>query len=60
MNVPGALHHFALLDRAEQAAMIRRLAAQGWPETSIATLTGRSVNDVRRALAEQPGREKTP
>jgi len=52
VNVPGNLYHFALLDREQQTAVIRRLAAQGWPDHAIAMFTGRSVEDVRRVLAE--------
>ena len=57
-NVGGALDqaalaklHFFTLDRAEQAAAIRRLAAAGHTEYGIAVATGSSVEHVRRALA---------
>jgi len=55
--IPGHLQHFALLDADEQAAVIRRLASQGWQDHAIAAFTGRAVEDIRRALGEPAVRE---
>ena len=44
--------HFQLLSQGEQAAAIRRLAAQGWSEYGIAAATRLSVEMIRRILAE--------
>jgi hypothetical protein len=45
--------HFTTLSPAEQAAAIRRLAASGQGEHTIAHATGLSVEMVRRVLAER-------
>ena len=45
--------HFALLNRAEQAAAIRRMANAGNTETTIATATGLSVEFIKRVLGER-------
>ena len=47
---PRELMHFLLLTPTEQAAAIRRLAAQGWTELGIAAATRLSVEMVRRVL----------
>jgi hypothetical protein len=46
------LKHFLLLDRVEQEAAIRRLAASGMHDYSIATATSLSVEQIRRVLAQ--------
>ena len=48
------LAHFLSLTPAEQAAAIRRLAADGMSDTSIARATRLSVEQVRRVLSETP------
>jgi hypothetical protein len=45
--------HFHSLDHAEQAAAIRRLAALGQSELTIAAATGLSVEAIRQVLAPQ-------
>lgn len=45
--------HFHVLDQDQQAAAIRRLAATGQGEHTIAHATGLSVEQIRRVLAEQ-------
>jgi hypothetical protein len=45
------LRHFMLLDRDEQEAAIRRLAASGMSDYGIATTTRLTVQQVRRILA---------
>ncbi len=57
-DIPGRLHHFLLLDREQKAAVIRRLAAQGWQDHAIANFTGRAVEDIRRVLGEATAAEK--
>lgn len=52
MNVPGPMHHFLLLDNAEQVKAIQRLAARGMSDHTIAAATGLSVEMIRRILAE--------
>jgi hypothetical protein len=49
------LHHFLLLDQEQQREAIRRMARQGWSETSIAHATRLSVEQIRRVLAEPAG-----
>lgn len=44
--------HFWTLDRAQQAAAVRRLAAAGWTDHDIARLVGWHVDEVRRAISE--------
>jgi hypothetical protein len=46
--------HFARLSRAEREAAIRRLAAGGMSETTIATATRLSVEMIRRILTTAP------
>lgn len=46
------LRYFLLLDRSEQEAALRRLAAAGLGDYSIATASGLSVEQVRRILTE--------
>ena len=53
MTAPRELVHFLLLTREEQAAAIRRMAATGWTEHSIAAATGLHVQQVRRILAPE-------
>jgi hypothetical protein len=45
------MEHFATLTREEQAASIRKLAADGMPEYSIAAACQLSVEQIRRVLA---------
>jgi DNA invertase Pin-like site-specific DNA recombinase len=52
MSTPRELLYFALLSRAEQERAIRRLAATGMSDTTIATATKLSVEMVRRILAK--------
>jgi len=47
--------HFHALDREQQSQAIRRLAAAGLGEHTIAHATGVSVEQIRRELAEQVG-----
>ena len=54
---PRELLHFLLLDPAQQAEAIRRMAAQGWSDHGIAAATRLSVEQVRRVLA---GSKSTP
>lgn len=54
----GHLRQFALLDRDEQATLIRRLAAQGWQDHAIAAFTGHTVEDVRRVLGDAAAEER--
>jgi DNA invertase Pin-like site-specific DNA recombinase len=58
-RIPGVLDtaalarmHFHALSRQEQAQAIRRLAASGQGEHTIALATGLSVEQIRRILAE--------
>jgi DNA invertase Pin-like site-specific DNA recombinase len=44
--------HFHALDRQQQAQAIRRLAASGQSEHTIARATGLSVEMISRILAE--------
>ena len=46
------LMYFHALPQAEQEAAIRRLAAAGQGEHTIAHATGLSVEQIRRVLAE--------
>lgn len=48
-----ARDHFALLPHDQQAQAIRRLAAAGQGDHTIARATGLSVEMIRRVLAEQ-------
>ena len=59
-NIPGRLDltalsrlNFNVLDRQEQAAAIRRLAATGLTEHDIAYATGLSKEMIDRILAER-------
>ncbi|TLZ37706.1 MAG: hypothetical protein E6K23_17385 [Gammaproteobacteria bacterium] len=52
------LHHFQLLDREQQAQAIRRLAASGMSENTIAAATRLSVEQIRRILAERRERQE--
>lgn len=45
--------HFHALAREQQAEAIRRLAATGMSEHSMAHATGLAVEQIRRVLAEQ-------
>ena len=47
------LHHFLLLTVTEQAEAIKRMAASGWSEYTIAAASRLSVEQVRRVLAER-------
>lgn len=44
------MRHFRTLDRAQQAAAIRRLATAGQSEHTIAAATGLAVEQIRRLL----------
>jgi hypothetical protein len=50
------LRHFLLLDHDQQAQAVRRLAASGLRDYTIATATGLTVEQVRRILnaVDQP------
>lgn len=48
------MRYFLLLSRDEQAAAIRRLAATGMSDYSIAAATKLAVEQIRRVLAEAP------
>ena len=47
-----AMMHFVTLDHSEQVGAIRRMAASGWSEFTIARATRWTVEMVRRVLAE--------
>ena len=53
MTAEPARMHFHALSSQEQAQAIRRLAASGQGEHTIAHATGLSVEQIRRVLAEQ-------
>ena len=60
MSIGGALDmaalarmHFHALDHDQQGQAIRRLAASGQSEHTIASATGLSVEMIRRVLAER-------
>jgi hypothetical protein len=44
---------FHVLDREQQAAAIRRLAALGWSEHGISWATKLNVDQIRRVLATE-------
>jgi transposase len=44
------MRHFLLLDRDQQEQAIRRLVASGMSEHTVASITGLSVEMVRRVL----------
>jgi hypothetical protein len=46
-----SMNPFALLTADEQVERIRKLASSGMDERTLATVTGQSLTDVRRALA---------
>ena len=48
--------HFQELDREQQAAGIRGLAADGYGDHAIACATGLSVELIRRVIGEQRGK----
>jgi hypothetical protein len=50
MSRERELKHFLLLDRDAQESAIRRLAASGMRDYTIAAATGLSVEQVRRIL----------
>jgi hypothetical protein len=52
------LRHFLLLDRAEQETAIRRLAASGMNDYTIATASGLNVEMVRRVVGERAVQER--
>ena len=52
MSIPGELIHFLMLPPAEQANAIRRLARAGMSDSTIASATRLSIEQVRRILAE--------
>jgi hypothetical protein len=52
VTAPRELAHFKLLTADEQLATVKRLAAQGLSDATIATITRLGVDDVRRLLAE--------
>lgn len=52
------MHYFWLLSKQEQAAAICRLAAQGMPESGIATATMLSVEQVRIVLGQRRALEE--
>jgi CRP-like cAMP-binding protein len=45
-------NYFLMMSRDEQAQRIRRMAASGMSESLISSLTGYSVEQVRRVLGE--------
>jgi hypothetical protein len=47
------LNHFLLLERREQEAAVRRMAAAGMGDYGVAAATGLSVEQVRRVLAQR-------
>ena len=51
MSRERELLHFLLLNPSEQEAAIRGLVASGMPEYTIASATGLSVEQIRRALS---------
>jgi hypothetical protein len=51
--------YFEMLDRQEQAAAIRRLAASRMSDYGIAAATGLAVEQVRRVLAERVELDET-
>lgn len=51
-HAPRELLHFLLLSPTEQANAIRRLAATGMSDFTIATATRLSVEAIRRIIAE--------
>lgn len=54
MSAPREYAHFEALDRDAQEAAIRRLAADGLSEHSIAAACRLAIEQVRRVLAAQP------
>jgi hypothetical protein len=54
MSAPPELANFLSLTAAQQAAAIRRLAAGGMSEHSIAAATKLSVEQIRRVLDSEP------
>lgn len=54
-NDAARMRHFQALDRDQQAQAIRRLAATGQGERTIAQATGLTIEMVRRILAAQVG-----
>jgi hypothetical protein len=52
--------HFHALDREEQTKTIRRLAAAGHGEHTIAQATGLSVEQIRRVLGTLALEEPVP
>jgi ABC-type phosphate/phosphonate transport system ATPase subunit len=55
MNRAPERLYFALMPKAEQESALRRLAASGMSEHTIAAASGLSVEQVRRVLASQDG-----
>lgn len=53
MNAPRELQHFLQLDHSQQCQAIRRLAAEGLSDHTIAAATRLSVEMIRRLLAER-------
>lgn len=47
------MRHFLLLDHEQQRQAIQRLAAAGMHDTTIATATTLSVEQIRRILSER-------
>jgi hypothetical protein len=54
--IADRMRHFAKLTRAEQAAAIRRLAADGMGDHTLAHATGLSVEMIRSVLGARPAR----
>ena len=52
------LHHFVTLDREQQAAAIRQLAASGISDYGIAAATRLSVEFVRTVIGPRKPRER--
>jgi len=48
------MSHFLLLSEADRHAAIKRMAANGWSDYSIAAATRLSVEMVRKVLGERP------
>ena len=53
------LHHFVMLDRDQQAAAIRRLAASGVSDYGIAAATRLSVEFVRTVIGPRRPHEQS-
>lgn len=52
LPAPREIVYFLLMTQQEQAVAIRRLASQGMSDTTLATATRLSVEQIRRIIAE--------